>query len=163
MKKLLQHSYLAIFILLLSSCSKDNSYFIFASEETAPRLESDIYPIATKPAEMIIGSELSIASPGETLTIFVPYTIASDDVQTGIITVKDEISGAIVREIAMTASTDLSVLNVAVPEEIQGTTFMFANIPVENDLVGLSLSVSSKITGNKLSTDDSIKAAFVVQ
>ena len=163
MKKLLQHSYLAIFILLLSSCSKDNSYFIFASEETAPRLESDIYPIATKPAEMIIGNELSIASPGETLTIFVPYTVASDDVQAGIISVKDEISGAIVREIAMTVSTDLSVLNVAVPEEIQGTTFMFANIPVENDMVGLSLSVSSKITGNKLSTDDSIKAAFVVQ
>ncbi len=163
MKKLLQHSYLAIYILLLTSCSKDNSYFIFASEETASRLESDIYPIATKPAEMIIGNELSIASPGETLTIFVPYTVVSDDVQTGIITVKDEISGAIVREIAMTASTDLSVLNVAVPEEIQGTTFMFANIPVENDLVGLSLSVSSTITGNKLSTGDSMKAAFSVQ
>jgi hypothetical protein len=163
MKKLIRFGYIAMASLLISSCSKDNSNFLFATEEAAARLESDIYPVATKPAEMTIGNELSVANPGETLTLFVPYRVVSDDVQTGIITVKDEISGAIVREIAMTASTDLSVLNVAVPEEIQGTTFMFVNIPIENDLVGLSLSVSTKLVGNKLSSENSMKAAFIVQ
>jgi hypothetical protein len=163
MKKLIRFGYIAMASLLISSCSKDNSNFLLANDEAAPRLESDIYPVATKPAEMTIGNELSVANPGETLTLFVPYRVVSDDVQTGIITVKDEISGAIVREIAMTASTDLSVLNVAVPEEIQGNSFMFVNIPIENDLVGLSLSVSTKLVGNKLSSENGMKAAFIVQ
>ena len=163
MKKLIRFGCIAIASLLISSCSKDNSYFLFATEETAPRLESDIYPVVTKPAEMTIGNELSVANPGETITLFVPYRVVSDDIQTGTITVKDDISGAIVREIAMTASTDLSVLNVAVPEEIQGSSFMFVNIPIENDLVGLSLTVSTKLVGNKLSSENSMKNAFIVQ
>jgi hypothetical protein len=163
MKKLIRFGYIAFSCLLLSSCSKDNSYFLFATEEAAPRLESDIYPLATKPAEITIGNELSVVNPGETLTLFVPYRVVSDDVQTGTITVKDEISGAIVREITMTASSDLSVLNVAVPEEIQGSSFMFVNIPIENDLVGLSLTVSTKLAGNKLSSENTMKNAFIVQ
>ena len=163
MKKLIRFGYIAMASLLISACSKDNSYFLFATEEAAPRLESDIYPVVTKPAEMTIGNELSVANPGETITLFVPYRVVSDDIQTGTITVKDDISGAIVREIAMTASTDLSVLNVAVPEEIQGSSFMFVNIPIENDLVGLSLTVSTKLVGNKLSSENSMKNAFIVQ
>ena len=75
MKKLVRLSIFALSILSLNACSKDNSYYLFANEETAPRLESAIYPIATKPAEMVIGNELSIASPGETVTIFAPYRV----------------------------------------------------------------------------------------
>lgn len=163
MKNLIRNAYFSIFILFLSSCSKDNSYYLFASEETASRFEANVFPVATKPAEISLGNELSVANVGETLTFFVPYMVVSDDVQTATISLTDDISGAVIREIPMNMSTDLSVLNVIVPEEIQGTNFLFASIPIENDMAGLSVTVSAKVTGNKENVEDMIKNAFRIQ
>lgn len=163
MKTLIRNAYFSIFILFLSSCSKDNSYYLFTSEETASRLEANVFPVATKPAEISLGNELSVANVGETLTFFVPYMVVSDDVQTATISLTDDISGAVIREIPMNMSTDLSVLNVIVPEEIQGTNFLFVSIPIENDMAGLSLTVSAKVTGNKENVEDMIKNALRIQ
>lgn len=163
MKKLIHYSQIAIFIFLLSSCSKDNSFYLFANEENASRLEANVFPVATKPAEISLGNELSVANVGETLTFFVPYIVVSDDVQTATISLTDDISGATIREIPMNMSTDLSVLNVIVPEEIQGTSFLFVSIPIENDMSGLSLTVSAKVTGNKENVEDKIKNALRIQ
>ena len=163
MKKFVSAVYPALLSLLLFSCSRNESHYIFAKDEIQARLESKIYPIVTKPGEMAIGNEQAICSVGETVTLFVPYQVVADDVQNAILYVKDATTGEIVRELAMTLSTDLSILNVTVPEEIQGSTFMFVSLPIENDLGGKHLSLSTQIIANKISSEDAVTNAFQVQ
>jgi len=164
MKKLVSTSYLVLFSLLFLACSKNESHYILANEELAERLDSDIYPVATKAAtEIVIGNEHSTCAVGETVTLFLPYHIVSDDIQHATLTVTDALTGETVREIAMVLSTDLSVLNVTVPEEIQGSTFMFVNVPVENDLIGRTLNVSTRIVAYKQNSEDEVKNALMIQ
>lgn len=163
MKKLVSTSYLVLFSLLFLACSKNESHYILANEELTQRLDSDIYPVATKPGEMVIGNEQSICTVGETVTLFLPYHVVSDDIQNATIVVTDALTGETVRELTMTLSTDISVLNVTVPEEIQGTSFMFVNVKVENDLIGRTLNVATKIVGYKQTSEDAVKSAFQVQ
>ena len=112
---------------------------------------------------MVIGNEQSICTVGETVTLFLPYHVFSDDIQNATIVVTDALTGETVRQLPMTLSTDLSVLNVTVPEEIQGTSFMFVNVPVENDLIGRTLNVATKIVATKQTSEDAVKNAFQVQ
>jgi hypothetical protein len=163
MKKLVSTSYLVLFSILYFSCSKNESHYILAKEELTERLDSDIYPVATKPGEMVIGNEQSICMVGETVTLFLPYQVISDDIQNATIVVTDALTGETVRQLAMTFSTDISVLNVTVPEEIQGSSFMFVNIPVENDLIGRTLNVATKIIAIKQTSEDAVNNAFQVQ
>lgn len=162
MKNLLTAGCLILFSCLYLSCTKNESHYILANQEEE-YLKSDIYPVATKPAEMVIGNEQAICTVGETVTLFLPYRIAADDIQYATITLTDGLTGEMVRQIPMVLSTDLSVLNVTVPEEIQGSTFMFVNIPIENDLIGRTLNVATKITARIQTSDDTMESAFQVQ
>lgn len=163
MKKFVSVSYLAFISLLFFSCSKNDSHYIFAEAEIPARLESAIYPVITKPGEMAIGNEQAICSVGETVTLFLPYEVVADDVQNAALYIKDAQTGEVLREIAMVPSTDLSILNITVPEEIQGTTYMFVSFPIENDMSGKHLGLSTKITAYKLSSEDAMSNAFQVQ
>jgi hypothetical protein len=163
MKKLVSASYLVLFTLLFLACSKNESHYILADDKLPERLDSDIYPVATKPGEMVIGNEQAICTVGETVTLFLPYHVVSDDIQHATIAVTDALTGETVRDLKMTLSTDISVLNVTVPEEIQGTSFMFVNVKVENDLIGRTLNVATKIVAYKQTSEDAVKNAFQVQ
>lgn len=160
MKKLVVISVLSI---LFFSCSKDHSNYIFQKEEVEPRLESAIFPVMTKPAEVVLGTELSTCSPGESVTLFLPYRVVADDVQDAVLVISDPENGSVIRELPMSFSTDPTIANVSVPEEIQGSTFMFVTIPVENDMLGKSWSVSTRLKANSRESDDTINNAFRVE
>lgn len=163
MKKFVSASYLVFISLLFFSCRKNDSHFIFAEAEIPARLESAIYPVITKPGEMIIGNEQATCTVGETVTIFLPYQVVADDIQNATLYINDAETGEVLREMAMVPSTDLSIINIIVPEEIQGTSYMFASIPIENNFSGKRLGLSTKITAYKLSSEDAMTNAIRVQ
>ncbi len=160
MKKLVVISLLS---LLFFSCSKDNSNYIIQKEEVTPRLESAIFPVMTKPAEVVLGTELSTCTPGESITLFLPYRVVADDVQEATMVITDPQSGSVIRELPMTFSTDPSIANVGVPEEIQGSTFLFVTISVENDMMGKAWTVSTRLKANAQQSEDTINNAFRVE
>ena len=163
MKKRPSITLLTFLTILFFSCNKNESHYFLAKDEVAPRLESTIFPVVTKPTEMVIGNEQSLCSVGETITLFLPYQVVADDIQHATISLKDESTGDVVREMEMVSSTDLSILNVTVPEEIQGSGFMFITIPIESDLSGKRIGVSTKITAYKQFSEDAMHNAFLVQ
>jgi hypothetical protein len=162
MKKFVPTSYLVLLSLLFFSCNKNESHYIFAPEAVEEILESHIYPVVTKPTEMVIGNPESVCTVGETVTLFLPYKVVADDIQNGIVSLKDAVTGETVRELEMTLSTDLSVINVTVPEEIQGSSFMFVNIPIEADLLGKTLNVSTRLVAYKQNSEDAVANALVI-
>jgi hypothetical protein len=160
MKKLVVISILSV---LFFSCSKDNSNYIFQKEEVTPRLESAIFPVMTKPAEVVLGTELSTCAPGESVTLFLPYRVVADDVQEATLVISDPETGSVIRELPMTFSTDPSIANISVPEEIQGSSFMFVTVSIENDMIGKAWTVSTHLKGNAQQSDDTINNAFRVE
>lgn len=160
MKKLMLLTLLSLYLL---SCSKDNSNYTFEKEKVAARLQSAIFPVFTKPDEVNMGTEGAVCNAGENVSLFLPYKVVSDDVQNAIVSIKDPVTGEVIREIPMTVSTDQSVSNVIVPEELQGSTFMFATVAIENDMIGKNLTVSTKIIANKHNSEDVINNAFRVE
>ncbi len=163
MKKSLPATLMAVLSLLLFSCNKNDSQYIFAEQAVTPKLESTIYPVVTRPSELVIGTEQSILTVGETMTVFLPYQITGDDIQNATLSFKDAVTGELVKESSMMLSTDLSILNVSVPEELQGTSFMFVTIPIEVDLTGKRIDLSTKIVAYKLSSEEKMTNAFQVQ
>jgi hypothetical protein len=164
MKKFVPVTYLAILSLLFFSCNKNESHYIFAKEEVPAKLESKIYPVITGVnGEIVLGKEQSTCTVGETVTLFLPYEVVADDIQNGRLTITDGGTGEVVRELEMTMSTDLSIINVIVPEEIQGSSFLFVNIPIEGDMAGKSFHIATKMEAYKLTSQDEMKHAFNVQ
>jgi len=164
MKKLVPATWLAFFSLLFFSCSKNNGPYAFVPEEIPAKLEAHIYPVVTSNNGAIaLGKEQSSLAVGETVTLFLPYRMVADDIQYARLYISDAVTGDVVRELEMTFSTDLSVINIAVPEEIQGSSFMFVNMPVDADLAGKWFNISAKLEAYKLRTDDNLNNAFNVQ
>lgn len=163
MKNLSTAGCILLFSLLYLSCTKNESHYLFAQPSESEKLEADIYPVATRPTELVIGNEQSVCSVGETLSFFLPYQVSGDDVQNAQFTMTDALTGETVRELPMSFFHDLSVLNVTVPEEIQGRSFMFVNVPIENDLIGRTLNISTKIIASKQTDEDKLMHAVQVQ
>lgn len=162
MKKSLPATLMAVLSLLIFSCNKSDSQYIFAEQPVMPKLESTIYPVVTRPSELVIGTEQSILTVGETITVFLPYKVTGDDIQNAALYFKDAVTGELIKEASMILSTDLSILNVSVPEELQGSSFMFVSIPIEANLTGKRIDLSTKIVAYKLSSEEKMTNAFQV-
>lgn len=162
MKQILTATILAITSLSFYSCNKNVSEDVLVAIPE-PKLESAIYPAITKPGLMVIGTEQSICTTGENITLFVPYEVVSEDIQEATITITDAATGNILREVPLNYSTDLSVLNISVPEELQGQLFLFANLNLDTDFTGKTVTVATSIKATSLRSANSMENAFQIQ
>lgn len=162
MKQIVTAAILAISFLSFNSCNKNVSEDVLVAIPE-PKLESAIYPAITKPGLMVLGTEQSICATGDNISLFLPYEIVSDDIQEATLTIKDATTGVVLKEVPMSFSTDLSVLNISVPEELQGQPFLFTNMNVDSEFAGKILSVSTSIKATSLRSSNTLDNAFQVQ
>jgi hypothetical protein len=162
MKQIVTATILAITSLSFYSCNKNVSEDVLVAIPE-PKLESAIYPAITKPGLMVIGTEQSICTTGDNITLFVPYEVVSEDIQEATITIKDAATGVILKEVPMNFSTDISVLNVTVPEELQGQLFLFSNLNLDTEFTGKTVTVSTNIKATLLRSTNTLENAFQIQ
>lgn len=162
MKTQLPTGLLVLSIFAILSCSKNDSAYFSKSETVKPRLESAIYPLLSQSNE-VVPSHQTVFGAGEAITVFVPYRAVGDKVYRATLRLKDASTGETLREIPMTASTDLSVMNVVVPEEIQGAPFQFSTVSIDQELAGKSINLSSELMGGRFQSKDEWQRAFIVQ
>lgn len=162
MKQIVTAAILAISSFSFYACNKNVSEDILVAIPE-PKLESAIYPAITKPGLMGLGTEQSICATGDNITLFVPYEVVSEDIQEATITIRDAVTGTVLKEVPMNFSTDLSVLNIPVPEELQGQTFLFSNMNLENEFTGKTVTVSTNIKATLLRSANTLESAFQVQ
>lgn len=162
MKQIVTVAVLAISFLSFNSCNKNVSEDVLVAIPE-PKLESAIYPAITKPGLMVLGTEQSICTTGDNISLFVPYEIVSDDIQEATLSIKDASTGIVLKEVPMSFSTDLSVLNISVPEELQGQLFLFTNMNIDSELAGKVLTVSTTIKATSLRSSSTLDNAFQVQ
>lgn len=151
-------SVLALCSILLFSCSHTRT-----TTGLPIKLKAFVYAMATHENEMRLAKNNSIAPAGQDINLFVPYAIQGDEIRSATICWVDATTGEEIKEVALQPSTDLSVMNIKVPEELQGTSFLFARIPVEAALSGRSINIHSKIESKWRSVEDNIDMAFRVE
>lgn len=143
----------------LSSCTKNDNYYI---PELEPSLEASVYPQAAAPGLRPLGTEQATLAAGDIATFFVPFQVTADDVQTAVLVVRDANTGELLREVEMIPSSDLTVTNITVPEELQGQTFYFSTVLIDTDFQGHAVSLSTTLKGNRLQAEGSLPNAFIV-
>ncbi len=153
--------WLALSALLFFSCGHWNSNQI--SSRLPVKLKAFVYAVATHADEFRLANKEALIQTGQHINLFVPYTVEGDEIRSARLSWIDAGNGEELKEVILQPSTDLSVMNIKVPEELQGTRFLFASVPVENNLAGHTVSIHSKIESQWRSVDDKLESAFRIQ
>lgn len=152
---------LALCALLFFSCGHWNSNKL--SSGLPVKLKAFVYAVATHVDEMSLANKQALIQTGHHINLFVPYSVEGDEIRSARLSWIDAGTGEALKEIPLQPSTDLSVMNIKVPEELQGTRFLFASVPVEDDLAGHTVSIHSKIETQSKSVEDKLETAFRIQ
>lgn len=152
---------LAIALVNLISCSKNASYFI-TEPEPEPSLDVSVYPQVAAPGLIALATEDAVLSMGTTATFFVPYRVVADDVQEAVLIFTDAQTGAELSRVSMHPEGDLSLVNVTVPEELQGHRFSFVTLPLDPALQGHAITLRAELKGNKQRSESELPHAFIV-
>lgn len=150
----------AVLAISFASCKKDS--FTIPAVTPEPTLQARIHPVVNEPHEAVLGEGNAVFSVGERVTLYVPYDVNYDYLNSATLTITDE-SGNVMASVDMTQSTNLVAGDLNVPMELQGANFVFATIDLGEEYAGKTLSIRSEVAGSRTLSDHAITNAFSVQ
>jgi hypothetical protein len=166
MKTLLRLTLLTFISTSLFSCTKtidkEWSSQNAPAAVTEPSVSAKIYDYTTQPALMNLGSPAAIVQEGNKVTIFVPYGIVNDKVNTATLTVKDASLDEVIGTYNLLPNTNSAAAQLVVPTDLKFSTFMFATFTIDGAYVGKTVNLYTNIAGSKVNTEDSFENAFSV-
>ncbi len=147
-------------VVLFTSCKKDS----FSVPDVTPQaqLQAKIFPVVNEPREAVLGDSSSVFTVGERMTIYVPYQVSLDVLNSATLTITDE-TGEVMALIDMTQSTDMTAGAMNVPQALQGANFVFATIDLGEEYAGRRLTLQTHVSGGLTVSDDMLPNAFSVQ
>jgi hypothetical protein len=151
---------MAILAIAFVSCKKDP----FTVPDVTPQasMQAKIFPMVNEPRQATLGDASAIFTVGERITIYVPYDANYDNLTSATLTITDE-TGQVVTLVDMTQSTDMTAGEMNIPQQLQGSTFVFATIDLGEEYAGKTLSIHSQVSGGYTTSDDKLENAFSVQ
>lgn len=152
--------FVAVLAMFCISCKKDS----FTIPDVSPQaeLKASIFPAIAQPRVATLGDPDAVFNVGDQMTIFVPYEISRDELSKARLLIKDD-AGEILNIYDMTNSTDLSAFEITVPESLQGASFVFATINLDELYAGKVVSIEAQVSGNHRTFDAQLPNAFSVQ
>ena len=160
MKRLFSCALAVLTVLAMSSCKK--SVEVVDPSLNNPQIIAKIYPNVNQPTDATLGDASASFAVGDKIIVYVPYQIANDEISEANITVKDE-NGEMYYTIPLTVSADPVAEGLNVPDELQGTQFMYGVIAVDDSYANKNLQLSLEVRGtNSGYSADKIDNAFTV-
>ena len=147
------------------SCTK--SGIIKASQPTPvnadPYISSKIERNIVQPAEMELGTPAAIIHQGETVTIFVPYSITNESFVNTKITMNDDATGLPLNTYELVSSADPSASQLTLPASMYDQpNFYFVTFAADESYVGKRVSITAKLEGEITYSVNELNAAFTV-
>jgi hypothetical protein len=112
---------------------------------------------------MELGTASAIIHEGNTVTIYLPYAMDNEQLQSATITFTDDATGLPVSTLNLIKSTDPSAAGLNPPDGLRYVPFMFVTFTAESDYTNKTISISTTMTGAHITSTDAIGAAFSVQ
>ncbi len=160
MKQPISIALFAILAFAVTSCKKTVEYVDPSLHN--PEINAQIYHIVNQPTDAVLGESSAIFAIGDKIVVYVPYQIANDEINTADLIIKDD-QGELVTTKQLTISVDPVSEGLNVPEELQGTQFLYGTIEVEDYYANKNLNLSIEIRGiNSAYATDKIDSAFTV-
>jgi hypothetical protein len=151
--------YMALLAFVLVSCKKDD---FTPDTPDQPVLTAKIFSSITEPREAVLGDSSSIFTPGEYIVIYVPYQMKNDELKTAMLNLTDD-TGELLNSIDMISSTDMTVGEMNVPGQLQGSRFVYAVIELPEHYAGKMINIHAQISGKNTVSDDNMMNAFSVR
>src|ERR1700730_988245 len=161
MKKPISIVLFSILALAITSCSK--SVQTVDPSLHNPEINALIYRNVNQPTNAVLGESTATFAIGDKIIVYVPYQIANDEINTADLIIRDD-QGELVTTKQLTISIDPVAEGLNVPDELQGTQFLYGTIEVEDFYANKNLNLSIEIRGaNSGYGTDKIDKAFTVQ
>ncbi len=148
---------LAAGLLNLLSCSRSDNAYI-----TAPALDVSVYPQVAAGGLISLGKKGTVLESGTTATFFVPYRVVADEIRNAELLFTDSKTGTLLYRVPMQTDADVSLVNINVPEELQGHRFSFVTLPVNASLKGHEITLRAALNGRHLQSGSELPLAFIV-
>jgi hypothetical protein len=159
MKKLISSALAIVLVLVFTSCKKSMTYVDPALHN--PEINAIIYRTVNQPTDAVLG-ESPTFSIGDKVVVYVPYQIANDEIAYADLIIREDIGEWYVMK-SLQISLDPVGEGLNVPQELQGTQFMYGTIEIDENFANKNLVLSIEIRGaHSAYSSDKVENAFVV-
>jgi len=160
MKKLFSSAFAVLTVLAFTSCKK--SVEIVDPSLNEPTINARIYPNVNQPTDATLGEASASFAVGDKIVVYVPYQIANDEISEAYLTIKDE-NGEMNIMKPLSISVDPVAEGLYVPDELQGTQFMYGTIEVDDTFASKNFFLSIEVRGTNAGySANQIHNAFTV-
>jgi hypothetical protein len=165
MKTIFHLCTIALLSFVTLSCTKTDLSKLTA--EPAPNndaaITSRIERNIVQPIEVELGTPDAIIHQGETVTIFLPYSIANETFAATKITMTDDATGLPINTYDLVPSTDPSASQLTLPGTIfNEPQFFFVSFVADEAYAGKTVSITTNLEGQVTYSIEELKAAFSV-
>ena len=144
------------------SCTKSTSGIAMPSNNE-PFIYSKINTSIAQPIHMQLGTESSILSVGDRVTIFLPYSSRNEEFVSRNITMTDVLTEEPIRTYQLVSSEDPSASDLILPDDmLDQQNFFFVTFVIDESYTGKSITLKSTLEGQHTSSRDVMPAAFSV-
>ena len=147
------------------SCTKTDLSKLTAETppDTDPAIYSKIERYIVQPSPMELGTPSAVLRQGETVTIFLPYSVTNESFASAKMTMTDDATGLPINTYDLVPSTDPSAANLTLPENLfYNPPFFFVSFVVDEGYTSKTVSISTYLEGQVTYSADVINAAFTV-
>ena len=165
MKAIIHLCLMAIFSIAVSSCSKTdltNSIGNNNIPNTTPVIDARIYHFVNQPFETELGTPAAVFHEGDNVTIYIPYVVVNDNLQSATISMIDDATGLEIGKYDLVPSTDPSAAQLNIPDAVRLVPFMFVTFTTDNNYTDKTISLTTSFAGLLTSTTDAVNSAFTV-
>jgi hypothetical protein len=165
MKTIFHLCIIAFFSFAVLSCTKTDFTKLAAQAplNTDPYISSKIEKNIVQPAEMELGTPSAIVHQGDTVTIFLSYSIANEAFSNARVTMSDDATGLPIKEYDLVPSTDPSASQLTLPASLSNhPDFFFVSFVADESYTGKTISINTDLEGQITNSTDVLKAAFSV-
>ena len=165
MKTIFHLCTIALLCFVTLSCTKTDLSKLTAepAPNNDPAISSGIERKIVQPIEVELGTPDAIFHQGETVTIFIPYSIANETFTSTKITMTDDATGLPINTYDLVSSNDPSASQLTLPATVQNKPqFFFVSFVADEGYTGKTISITTNLEGQVTYSADELKTAFTV-
>ena len=165
MKTIFHLCVVAIFSLAAVSCTKSDliEQHSTTPPNTDPVIDSKINRFIVEPSAMELGTASAVMHQGDRVTIFLPYSVGNETFVSTTVTMTDDATGLPINTYDLLSYTDPSASQLGLPDNmIYHPEFFFVTFVADENYTGKTVSITTNLAGQTVSSTDVLNAAFSV-
>jgi hypothetical protein len=128
-----------------------------------PYISSKIDKYIVQPGSMELGTSSAIMHQGDSVTIFLPYSVVNESFVTSKVTMTDDATGLPINTYDLVSYTDPSASQLKLPDDLfYHPEFFFVTFVADESYTGKTVSITTTLEGQTTYSSDVLNGAFSI-